>query len=107
MTDERWLDTISILKDKFPILEERKEDLSEEEGRGFREFVIFNGPFGKMKIERTTKAVVTGKKTFGSKRMGSQASVEYIYSDTEKSQKFKAYRWDESQDDWVEVTMPA
>ena len=105
MTDERWQDTIATLKDKFSILEEGKEDLSEEEGRGFREFVIFNGPLGKMKIERTTKAVVTGKKTLGSKRMGSQSSVEYVYSDTEKSHKFKAYKWDEAQNAWVEITL--
>ncbi len=105
MTDEKWLDTVSTLKDKFPILEEGKEDLSEEEGRGFREFVIFEGPFGKMKVERTTRAVVLGKKTIGSKRMGSQAAVEYVYSDTEKSQKFKAYKWDDGQAEWLEITM--
>lgn len=105
MHDEKWLDTVSILKDKFPILEEGKEDSPEVLGRGFREFVIFNGPLGKMKIERTTKAVVTGKKTLGSKRMGSQASVEYLYSDTEKSQKFRAYKWDDSQNDWTEITL--
>lgn len=105
MTDEKWLDTISILKDKFPILEEGREDLSEGEGKGFREFVIFNGPLGKMKIERTTKAVVVDKKTLGSKRMGSQARVEYIYSDTEKSQKFKAYKWGEGQNGWIEITL--
>ncbi len=105
MHDEKWLDTVSILKDKFPILEEGKEDLQEEEGRGFREFVVFNGPLGKMKIERTTKAVVLDKKTLGSKRMGSQAAVEYVYSDTEKSHKFKAYKWGESQNSWVEITL--
>lgn len=105
MTDEKWLDTVATIKDKFPVLEEGKEDLSEEEGRGFREFVIFNGPLGKMKIERTTKAVIIGKKTIGSKRMGSQAVVEYIYSDTEKSQKFKAYKWDDGQDDWIEIVL--
>jgi len=105
MRDEKWLDTVSILKDKFPVLEEGKEDLPEEEGRGFREFVIFNGPLGKMKIERTTKAIVLDKKTLGSKRMGSQASVEYVYSDTEKSYKFRAYKWDDVQNGWVEITL--
>lgn len=105
MRDEKWQDTVSILKDKFTVLEEGKEDLPEEVGRGFREFVIFNGPLGKMKIERTTRAVVLGKKTIGSRRMGSQASVEYLYSETEKSQKFKAYKWDEAQNDWAEITL--
>jgi hypothetical protein len=37
--------------------------------------------------------------------MGSQATVEYIYSETEKSHKFKAYRWDEAQNAWVEITL--
>lgn len=105
MQDDKWLDTVSLLKDKFPVLEEGKEDLAEEEGKGFREFVIFNGPLGKMKIERTTKAVVLGKKTIGSKRMGSQATVEYVYSDTEKSSKFRAYKWDEGASNWIEITL--
>jgi len=102
MTDEKWLDAKSKIREKFEIVEEGKEDLNEMEGRGFREFVIFNGPLGKMKIERTVKAIVLDKKTFGSKRMGSQATVEYIYSDTEKSSKFKAYKW--SDNNWIELT---
>jgi len=85
MTDEKWLDTVSILKDKFPVLEEGKENLPEEEGRGFREFVIFNGPFGKMKIERTIKAVVLGKKTIGSKRMQSGFGRVYLFRNGKKS----------------------
>lgn len=105
MRDEKWLDTVAVLKDKFPVLEEGKEDLPEVEGRGFREFVVFNGPLGKMKIERTTKAIVLDKKTIGSKRIGSQASVEYVYSDTEKSYKFRAYKWDEGTGNWIEITM--
>jgi hypothetical protein len=105
MTDEKWLDTKSTIKEKFEIIEEGKEDLDEMEGRGYREFVIFNGPLGKMKIERTIKALVLGKKTFGSKRIGNQATVEYIYSDTETTSKFKAYKWDNSSENWIEITI--
>lgn len=105
MTDEKWLDTKSTIKEKFEIIEEGKEELDEMEGRGFREFVIFNGPLGKMKIERVVKAIVLGKKTFGSKRIGTQATVEYVYSDTEKSSKFKAYKWDEISKSWMEITI--
>ena len=42
-------------------------------------------------------------KTRGSKRIGSQASVEFIYSNTEKSQTFTAYLWNEAAEDWRQI----
>jgi len=103
MTDERWQEIIGQIKDKFEVLNQSTENLPEEIGRGVAEIIEFIGPMGKMKLERTTQALVLGKKTIGSKRIGSQTAVEYLYSDTEKVHKFRAYRWDENNNDWQEL----
>ena len=76
-----------------------KENL--DPGPGEIEYIIFNGPSGKIKLERTVKPAVLDKKGLGSKRIGSLTKVEYIYSDTDKVDIFKAYKWEN--DGWVEI----
>ncbi|OGY51329.1 MAG: hypothetical protein A3J59_02575 [Candidatus Buchananbacteria bacterium RIFCSPHIGHO2_02_FULL_56_16] len=103
MTDERWQDILGHIKDKFEVLDHRTEALAAEEGPGSIEVIEFNGPLGRMKLNRTTKPRVLGKKIIGSKRIGSDTTVEYLYSDTEKSHQFGAYRWNEDEQTWVEM----
>jgi len=105
MTDERWQQIIGQIKDSFEIIDERTEDLPEASGPGFVEIVEFNGPLGRIKLERTTQPLVIDKKTIGSRRIGSNTKVEYVYSDTEKINRFKAYRWDNNDGIWVEMAM--
>ncbi len=101
MNDEKWENIKGRIKDDFELVEEGGKDL--EESPGYVEFVIFNGPLGKMKLERTTRPVVLDKKTIGSRRIGGDTQVEYIYSEDEFSQKFQAFKWDENQNDWIEM----
>lgn len=103
MTDERWQAIIGQVKDNFEVLNHDTKDLSEDDGPGSVETIEFSGPLGKMKLERTTKPLVLDKKTIGSRRIGSDTTVEYIYSDTEKTHKFTAYKWDESDQNWLEI----
>ncbi|MDD2806988.1 MAG: hypothetical protein PHW95_00505 [Patescibacteria group bacterium] len=105
MTDERWTNILGHIKDNFEVISETTEVIPEEVGTGSIEIIEFNGPAGKIKLERTTQPLVIDKKTLGSKRIGSQATVEYIYSDTEKVHKFTAYKFDEATADWVELKM--
>ncbi|MFA6254865.1 MAG: hypothetical protein WC675_02375 [Patescibacteria group bacterium] len=105
MTDEKWQNTIAQVKDNFEVIDHRTEDLPEEIGPGTAEIIEFKGPLGRMKLERTTKPLVLDKKTIGSRRIGSDTRVEYVYSDTEKVHKFKAYRYDPAGDNWVEMEM--
>ena len=100
MQDEKWKDVTGMIKDKFEIIEEGEEPI-EDIPRAKIEYLIFEGPLGKMKVERETKPVVLDKKTNYSKRMGDTASVEYVYSDDEYSHKFRAYVW--KGDDWMEM----
>jgi hypothetical protein len=102
MTDEKWLDTISTIRDKFGIVEQSKEELAEE-GGGTVERVIFNSPLGKIKLERTVRPLVVGKKTTGSKRIGSTTRVDYVFSDTEKIHKLNFYKWNDKLNDWEEM----
>ena len=105
MTDDKWKDIIAKIKDNFELIEHKTEDIDGEESQGTIELVIFNGPLGKMKLERTTKPLVIDKKTLGSRRIGSETTVEYVYSDTEKVNKFRAYRFDEDNQNWIEMEM--
>ncbi len=99
MQDEKWQDIIGRVQDDFEVLEHEIQEL--EEGLVSVEYIVFNGPLGKMKLERISKPLILDKKAIGSKRIGSDTRVEYIYSDTEKTHAFNAYKWDDTNDDWV------
>jgi hypothetical protein len=102
MTEERWKDIIGKIKDNFQVEEEGKEHLEEMGGIDI-EFIIFAGPLGRMKLEFATKPVVLDKKTNYSNRIGSETKVNYVYSDTEKNCYLSAFKWDENQDNWIEI----
>jgi hypothetical protein len=99
MDDEKWQDTIGRIQDDFEVLEHETKEL--DDSPGSMEIIVFKSPAGKMKLERTTKPLVLDKKALGSKRIGSQTTVEYIYSETEKVHTMKAFKWDETQQGWI------
>ncbi|MAF14226.1 MAG: hypothetical protein CMI53_05065 [Parcubacteria group bacterium] len=105
MTEERWETIIGHIKDNFELVDLRTEDISEEMGSGSVEIVEFKGPLGLMKLERTTQPMILDKKVIGSRRIGSDATVEYKYSDTEKTHKFTAFKRNENHDVWEEMKM--
>ena len=105
MNDERWQDIVGMVKDKFDIDSQTTEELSEEDGPGSIEILEFDGPLGKMRLTRTTKLLVLGKKVLGSRRIGSESSVQYTYSDTEVVNKFTAYKFNEATGEWDELAM--
>lgn len=103
MEDEKWREIVGRIQDDFEVFEHETKDL--EEGPGSVEMIVFKSPLGKMKLERITKPLVLDKKGLGSKRIGSQTTVEYIYSETEKVHTLKAYKWDESSETWTAMEM--
>lgn len=103
MTAERWRDLVGQIKDNFSVEEEGQEALPEEEGVGERQFIVFRGPLGRMMLELEARPVILDKKTHYSNRIGSQTQVEYVYSESEKTYKLYAYRWDEAQEEWIEM----
>jgi len=104
MSPEKWQQIKGQILDQFKDAEVISGAL-EDSDNGECETVTFVGPLGKMKLEYITRPVVIDKRTHGSRRIGSYTDVEYIYSDTEFSHSLRAYKWDEAQDDWLEIDM--
>lgn len=109
MNDEKWGDVVNLIEQKFEVLDKTKEenpigdDFGEEKATEKIETIIFNGSLGKIKVERTTRPIILDKKSHYTKRMGTSAQTEIIYSKDEFSHKFKAYKWDDIDNDWVEI----
>jgi len=102
MTPERWKDIVGNIKDKFSVEETGHEHL-EDQGGVDVEFIIFQGPLGRMRLEYVVKPVVLDKKTTYSQRIGSETKVTYIYSETEKNYLMNVYKWDEASENWEEI----
>jgi hypothetical protein len=103
MTREKWESVKGNILDNFDILD-KGTDSYEEEGGVEVDFVEFNSPIGKTRLELIEKPIVLGKKTVYSHRGGSDTGVEYVYSPTEKSSHLVAYKWDEAENDWEEIS---
>lgn len=100
MQDGKWADLIANVESKFEVLENSKYDL-DNIPNAFAEVLIFNGPLGKMKLERVTKPRVVGEKSFGGSKYGAASGVEKIYSEDEFVNVLKVYR--EVDGEWEEV----
>ncbi|MBU0707652.1 hypothetical protein KKG41_04740 [Patescibacteria group bacterium] len=101
MTDEKWQETKGQIKDSFEVLEEDMAELNDSPGTV--ETILFNGPLGKMKLVRTSIPLVVGEKALGSRRIGSDKTIQKKYSDTETVHTLKAFRYEEETDTWVKV----
>ncbi|PIS42677.1 MAG: hypothetical protein COT24_02265 [Candidatus Kerfeldbacteria bacterium CG08_land_8_20_14_0_20_40_16] len=102
MNQEKWENLIGSIKDQFEIVEHKTEAILD--GKGSVEYICFKGPLGKIKLEREMKPVVTGRKVISSRRIGSEVSEELEYSDSDMIDKLNAYRWNEEQDVWEEIS---
>lgn len=99
MTYEKWQEVKGLLKDKFKILSEDKEELNP----GRLERVVFLSSQGKMKLEWIEKPKVIDRKVYASRRIGSPRREELIYSPDEKISFIKAYRFDDQKNEWQEI----
>ena len=99
MTEEKWEETISKIKDKFNVSEHGQEEV---DMNGKASYIIFDSPLGKLKLSRIVKPKVLDKKTTYSDRIGSSVKVDYVFSDTEFIDMIKVYKWDEENQDWIE-----
>lgn len=102
MDDSRWDDITGRIKDTFEVEEEFDEALPE--GPGKRDGLVFAGPLGRMKLERTSRPRVIGSHGITAKRIGAHASVAYEYDSSDIIQSVKLFRW--SDGGWVPVNDP-
>lgn len=103
MTREKWEEITAMVNAKFKVLkhESRQED---REGGAEIEEIVFEGPLGTMKLEYILRPIVLDKKVIYSNRIGSDTKVEHIYSPDEKSASMKAFKWDDNQESWLEIS---
>jgi hypothetical protein len=102
MMEDKWKTLLGNVKDTFPVEDSGSEHIEEEGGIDI-EYIVFEGPLGKMRLEFVTKAVILDKKMNYSNRIGSETQVTYVYSEDEKSSKMTAYKWNEDDEEWGEI----
>jgi hypothetical protein len=104
MSPEKWQSIKQQVQSAFSDCKSEKITLEEPEV-GEIESLEFTGPLGLMRVEYLVKPLVLGKNVSGSRRIGSHHEVDYIYSKDEFTHTLRAYRWDEVQDDWLEIDL--
>ena len=101
MIDEKWYYLVEEIEEKFGVEEKTTEEIPER--RTKIETVVFTGAGGKMKLERTSKAIVLEKQMKYSTRIGGETQEKYVFSDTEKSYRVQLYEWNEATGTWEEI----
>jgi hypothetical protein len=56
-----------------------------------------------MRLEFVIKPVLLSQKALSSRRIGSEATVQNVYSDDDFTNTFKAYQWSDDAQEWVEM----
>ncbi len=108
MDIDKWEQLKEELKRKFEIMSARTEDLimDTQDGpvkQGTAEVLEISTPLGRVKLAYETRPLVLDKKFIYSHRAGQAARTEYEFSETEKTYKLKAYKWDDDNEEWKEI----
>lgn len=108
MKAELWSEILDRLEDQYgdihiEKLSETREDDTGQELTSDIQRVEFDTAQGKMRVELVTAPMILDKKTHYTHTAGARANVEYVLSDTEKTERIRAYRYDEDTDEWKEI----
>lgn len=111
MQDEKWENLIDNLEIKFGKLSRKSQTTVSTDDIGHEikseeEWVEFETPLGKMKLSRVTRPMIIDKKFHYTHTGGGKGKVEYVLSDTEKTQKVTLYKWNSLNNEWQEVKTP-
>lgn len=96
---ERWQEIVEQIKTAFEV-EDSGVIEDDSHGGTTTEYIVFNGPMGRLRLEFSTHPVLLDTKTKYHKRIGSETEINYIYSPTEKSSSLAVFRWDDELNDW-------
>lgn len=91
MNDERWYDLTEQIRERFKVTLDTERPL--DPGPGKIEEMEFEGPTGRLRLERVTRPVVIERRARFSKRTGGQTTEEFVYSKDEFSHRVTFYRW--------------
>lgn len=108
MKSELWGEILNRLEDQYGSLEIERFSETREDDTGQKlvtdiERVEFETPMGRMRTELATSPMILDKKTHYSHTAGAHTNIEYVLSETEKTQKIRAFRFDEDADEWIEL----
>jgi len=108
MNAELWGEILDRLEDQYGKMDVEHHTDTREDDTGQKlvseiDRVEFETAQGKMRVELVTAPMILDKKTHYTHTQGASANVEYVLSDTEKTQRIRAYRYDEDTDDWIEI----
>lgn len=101
MNLDKWKDVRASILSNFEVINQYEE--SDEDSHGKKEIIEFNGPLGKTRLVFSIRDLIIDKHTNYSNRIGSGISVEYQYSDSEKTYSLKAFKFVDG--DWEEIEM--
>lgn len=107
MNPNKWEKLIFLAEERFGIDKKYTEDFEFDvtsTGKSIqatKEVVEFTSPLGKMKIEKITRPIIIDRKVHHSKRIGSDTTIDYIYSDDEFKDELKICK--KENDEWKEL----
>lgn len=99
MTEERWQELVGRIQDDFTL--ETQEEEQDPETRSTIHIVIFKGPVGRIKLERTVSPKVLDERALGGSKFGVGTRIQRKYSTTDSVDRLEAYRWDEAKEFWA------
>ena len=108
MTEDKWQQIKENLAKNFTVEDAGSEDLLVETGEGLvkqgtAEYIIFQSPLGRVKLQFGQKPKLEEKIYHYSHRAGDAARVDYKFSESETVNTFKAFKWNDAEDDWAEI----
>jgi hypothetical protein len=108
MREDLWGDILDRLEDQYGALEVQNLSESREDDTGQKivseiKRVEFETPMGKMRVDHITTPMILDKKTHYTHTAGARANVEFVLSETEKTQKIRAYKYDDDMNEWIEI----
>jgi hypothetical protein len=108
MDIDQWEQIKDNIKRKFKVVEEKTENVTAhaqdvEVKAGTADVLVCETPMGRIKLSFESKPLVTDKKTIYSHRAGQAARTEYEFSQTEKTYKLRAYKWNDLEEEWDEI----
>jgi hypothetical protein len=101
---DRWIEMLERIDTTFKITDRTIEEFEDQPGEV--ETVFFRAPMGEMRLEREVRPLVLQKKMRYSKRMGAAPTAEYVYSDSETSDRVRLWKRKPS-GEWEEVDFAA
>lgn len=90
------------IRERFGILEQGTEPIPQYPN-GRLEFLIFESPLGRVRLERITKPRTIGERALTSRRPGSATRVEAQYDLHDMIHIIRAQRWDSAAGSWVAI----